>query len=86
MLLLPSDPNVVAFLAQRGDAADDMQISQLMHMADPRGLPGSMTEGGHRFKEATYRWDYLNLLGIIYALKQNWVALDEVTLPAEPFS
>lgn len=85
MLMLPDDKNVLVFLAQQYQLRQDMQCYELMHMAGSFGKPGSLTEGGRKYKLAATEAAELNLRGVLYALKQGWISIDDINVAERPF-
>lgn len=85
MIALPSDPNVVLFLGAQNTLRGMQTTHELMHMADSFGRPGSLTEGGRRYRETADRLYQLNLCGIIYAAQQGWVDISDVNFGDKPF-
>jgi hypothetical protein len=86
MNLLPSDPNVVAFIGAQNTLQGLQTTHRLMHMAGSFGRPGSLTEGGRRHRQTADRLTLLNLTAIIYATQRGWIDPAEVQFGDEPFA
>lgn len=86
MIALPTDPNVVEFLGAQNTLIGQQTTHKLMHMADPRGLPGSLTEGGRRYAMTADRLTLLNLSAIIYAAQRGWLDVGDVQFDDKPFA
>lgn len=86
MIALPTDPNVVEFLGAQNTLRGMQTTHRLMHMADPRGLPGSLTEGGRLHAKTADRLTLLNLTAIIYATQRGWIDVTDVEFDDKPFA
>lgn len=82
-MTLPTDSNVLTFIATQNTLRGEQLTNRLVHMAE--GLPGSMSTGGRRHTETEYRLRILNLTGLIYAAQQGWIAAADVDLGDAPF-
>jgi hypothetical protein len=83
--ILPSDRNVLEFLAAQNNLRGLQLKHELMHMAGSFGRPGSLTEGGRLYKQTSYELDILNLQGVIYAIQQGYADVTDVKFPESPF-
>lgn len=81
---LPTDANVLTFLASQNTLRGRQSTHRLMHIAE--GGPGSMTMGGRLHSETAHQLNVLNLTGLIYAIQQGWLDPAEITLGSEPFA
>jgi hypothetical protein len=80
-----SDPAIADLLTKQAAISGELKNAELCHMAESFGRPGSMTFSGKRYRAAATEWDYINLLGLLYLLKNGYVSLDDVDLADNPF-
>lgn len=85
MIPLPTDGNVVTFLAVQNKMQGLQTTHRLMHMAGSFGSPGSTTEGGQRYRQTADALAELNLRGALYAIQRGYVPADAFNLGDPPF-
>ena len=65
------------YLDDQEELNKNMVTYELMHIADSFGLPGSMTEGGKRYKLAATEFNLVQLQLALYCIVMGYVSADE---------
>lgn len=73
-----NDPWVDWFLSEQVRLHGDRQTYNLMHIAGSFGLPGSMTEGGQKFRAASIELELVEAQFLLYMLHKGHVTLDQL--------
>jgi len=72
------DPWIDWFLSEQQRLRSDMSTYNLMHMAGSFGRPGSMTEGGIKYRAASFERDLVDLQLMLYALIKGYIKLEDL--------
>lgn len=72
-----NDPWVDWFLSEQERLQGDRKTYELMHMAGSFGKPGSMTEGGRKFRAASLELELIGYQFSMYALHKGYVKLED---------
>ncbi len=76
------DPWIDWFIDRQARLLQELKTDDLMHMAGSFGKPGSMTEGGQRFKVHSLELDLHNKALMLYALAKGYMGVEEIGLTA----
>lgn len=79
--MIPNDEWAIKWIARQCELNSEMVTDELMHMAGSFGRPGSLTEGGIRYKQHATELGEHNLMGLIYAMQRGWITPEDVILP-----
>lgn len=74
------DPVINHYLDFQEKLSNGMTTYEAMHMIDSFGRPGSLTEGGKRYKNASLELDIVQLQLSLYCIVRGYISPQEYEL------
>jgi len=76
-----NDPWVDWFLREQERISGDMKTSELCHMAESFGRPGSLTHHGRKYREQSFELTTTQLRLTMYCMAKGYVSVDQINVP-----